>query len=353
MMANPYCEMRQRVNGCAVPKSVAPASVHPGACATQFSEDSARSFPVDCLPPVAAAMTRAIAEAVRTPETLVGCCILGLLSSAVGSGLRVQSSPIRVTRGNLYILGGAASGSGKSEAMRLAANPMMEYERELIENWRQHRQPRAEIERDMLADEIKALKKQYACIDADISEREQIMKVRLVKDARRRVLEAELQAPLLVVENITGESLASLLEIRGCLASISADAGIIFQNLLGRYGKKDDDIYLRAWSGDQSRVNRQTRERVALDGPCLAALWLTQPDKLDSIFEERTLRTGGFLPRFLVCHTGAKAQPIPKIAVGISSDTANNWAQIVRGLLHTFRGAGRPFTFVPTSGVRT
>jgi hypothetical protein len=347
MMTNPFYQAGQRVNGCASPESVAPANVQPSAIADPFGGGSSRSFPVDCLPPVAAAMTRAIAEAVRTSETLTGCCVLGILSSAVGAGLRVQSGPMRVTRGNLYISPGAESGSGKSETVRLAAKPMVEYEGELIENWRQHKQPVAEIERDMLVAEIKAFSKQCSCIDADISDREQIREVLLVKGARRRELEAELEMPILFVEDITGESLASLLETRGCLASISAEAGIVFENLL-RYGKKCEGIYLKAWSGDQIRVNRQTLARVALDGPCLAALWLAQPDRLDSLFKKSDLRTGGFLPRLLACQTGAKARPITKSPVGISPDTANAWTQIVRELMQTFRGASQPFTLIPT-----
>jgi hypothetical protein len=159
-----------------------------------------------------------------------------------------------------------------------------------------------------------------------------------------------------MVEDITSESLAVLLQNRGeCLASISADAGVIFNVLLGRYGKKDrtdDNIYLKAFSGDLCRVNRQGRGRVVLKLPCLAALWLTQPDKVDSLLKVRSLSTGGFLPRFLVCHTGAKAQPIPENAVRISPDTANAWTQIVRGLLHTFRGASRPLTFAPVRGAQ-
>ena len=65
-------------------------------------------------------MARAVCETVRVLESLPGCCMLGILSAAIGKGLQVKSGANRVTRGNLYILASAESGSGKSETFRHA-----------------------------------------------------------------------------------------------------------------------------------------------------------------------------------------------------------------------------------------
>ena len=78
-------------------------------------------------------MAEAIARTERTPETLAGCCVLGILSASIGAGLEVTSGPNRVTRGNIYIMPSAESGSGKSETFRHAAKPFFDYERDLIE----------------------------------------------------------------------------------------------------------------------------------------------------------------------------------------------------------------------------
>lgn len=53
--------------------------------------------------------------------------------------------------------------------------------------------------------------------------------------------------------------------------------------------------------------NRQGRGRVALDGPCLAALWLTQPDKFDSLFKIRTFKHRRFWERPERCIIGTEA----------------------------------------------
>ena len=46
-----------------------------------------------------------------------------ILSAAIGKGLQVRSGANRVTRGNLYVLLSAESGSGKSDTFRHAAKP--------------------------------------------------------------------------------------------------------------------------------------------------------------------------------------------------------------------------------------
>src|SRR5208283_1735793 len=93
-------------------------------------------FPLQHLPPAARTMAEAIARIERTPETLAGCCVLGFLSASIGAGLQVTSGPNRVTRGNLYILVSADSGSGKSENFRQVAKPFFAYEHEMTEHWK-------------------------------------------------------------------------------------------------------------------------------------------------------------------------------------------------------------------------
>jgi len=99
---------------------------------TQIAQS--QPFPLHCLPPVCEAMARAVCETVRVLESLPGCCVLGILSAAIGSGLQVRSGPNRVTRGNLYILPSAESGSGKSETFRHFAKPFLDFEGERLEN---------------------------------------------------------------------------------------------------------------------------------------------------------------------------------------------------------------------------
>ncbi len=318
-------------------------------------EPAAKPFPLHCLPPDVQAMAYAIAQTERTPESLAGCCTLGILSASIGAGLRIQSGAERFTRGNLYILASAESGSGKSETFRHAVLPFNEFDRELVTNWQRTILPGLQAEKELLESEIASLKKEAgkaegATARTDIRAKLEHKKAELAK------IEPQLHAPGLSVEDVTTEKLALLLSVRGeTLASLSPDAGAIVNNLLGRYAKgdrTDESIYLKAFSGDSCRVDRMGREPVVLNAPCLTALWLTQPDKVETLLTERSLTDGGFVPRTLLCHTNAEPRPIPEGAVGIPPSLRDDYRSLIRSLLETYRFASEVRTIQPSPAAR-
>ena len=317
-------------------------------------EPEAKPFPLHTLPESVAAMARAIADTERTPAALAGVCTLGFLSASIGRGLRVQSGPDRFTRANLYLVGSAESGSGKSETFRHAARPFMEFQSETLERWRLSTLPGLAAEKDILEAEIAQFKKRaFNSAGADSAEERGEIKAQLEqKKAQLAALEGTMHAPVFSVEDVTTERLAVLLSVRGeTLASLSPDAGGIVNNLLGRYSKlerTDEGIYLKAFSGDDCRVDRQSREPVVLKSPCLACTWLTQPDKVETLLGERSLTDGGLIPRILICHTNAEARPILEGATGIPADVREDYGQTIRGLLETYRLSPEPRTIHPS-----
>ena len=308
-------------------------------------------FPVDCLPSVVGDMARAIAAMERVPESLTGCCVLGILSTAIGAGLEVQSGAQRKTRGNLFILASAQTGTGKSESFRHAARPLFDYEKEITEQWRTSILPGLQADKELIESEILAIKKQAGKTESGI-DRE--ARRRELEEKKKRLLEIEsaLQSPVLMVEDVTTERLASLLAARGeVLASLSPDAGNIVSNLLGRYNKADrtdESIYLKAYSGDYTRVDRIGRPPVVLHHPCLLVLWLTQPDKLDTLLAERSLTDGGMIPRLLICHTNCQPTHITGDLQGIPSAVLSAYDRLIRDLLQTYRQAAEAHTIEPT-----
>jgi hypothetical protein len=318
-------------------------------------EEKISPFPLQHLPPAARDMAEAIARTERTPETLAGCCVLGFLSASIGAGLQVTSGPNRVTRGSLYIMASAESGSGKSETYRHAAKPFLAYERDMIEQWKAETLPSLQAEKEMLESEIAKLKKDAFKSESSM-ERAEIRGALQVKKKALADVDIKLIAPALCCEDVTSEKLAVMLaHNQEQLASLSSDAGSIVNNLLGRYSKldrTDESIYLKAFSGDYCRVDRQGREPVLLQHPCLAALWLVQPDKLETLLGKTELTDGGMIPRLLVCHTCAMPRPIVDGVEGIPAATANAWAMLVGKLIQTLRMAGEPFTVEPTPEAR-
>ena len=105
-------------------------------------EDSAAAatpFPTHCLPKDVREMATAITQSVLVPERLSGCCVLGILSASVGKGIHIQSGPDRFTRGNLFLMASADSGTGKSETIREAAKPLHSCEMEVRDQWKRRR----------------------------------------------------------------------------------------------------------------------------------------------------------------------------------------------------------------------
>jgi hypothetical protein len=308
-------------------------------------------FPVECLPAAASDMARAIAQTERVPESLTGCCVLGILSASVGTGLEVRSGAQRVTRGSLFILASAQSGTGKSESFRHAARPLFEYEREILEQWRRDTLPGLQAEKERIESETNALKKNVGKKESGI-DREATRREWEEKKKRLLELDSAMQSPVLTVEDITTERLASLLSKRGeVLSSFSPDAGNIVSNLLGRYNKldrTDESIYLKAYSGDYTRVDRIGRDPVVLHHPCLSALWLTQPDKLDTLLAERSLTDGGLIPRLLICHTNCQPTHITGDQQGIPGKVLSTYDNLIRDLLQTYRLATEAHTIEPT-----
>jgi hypothetical protein len=148
------------------------------------------------------------------------------------------------------------------------------------------------------------------------------------------------------VENVTVERLAVLLSrLRETLTSLSPDAGEVVNNLLGRYNRAertDETVYLKAWTGENCRVDRQGRDAIWLVRPWLSALWFVQPDKVSSLLAVESLKDGGFIQRLLLCHSGCRLRKLDEHgrtegAGEFSGEAAVAWEGLVRELVTAFR----------------
>ena len=304
-------------------------------------------FPLASLPPLVEAMAKEVCVTVLVPERLAGCCALGILSASIGAGLEIQSASNRVTRANLYILISAESGAGKSTAFRHMAKPLSAFEQERIMSWRENDRADLQSRRDLLEVDIHEAKKAYGK-EHHIDAGEELKQY----EAEMEALTQRLHEPCLVVEDITTERLAVVLSQNNeTIASLSSDALSIVNILLGRYNKldrTDEGLYLKCYSGDPIRIARMSRESISLNSPCLTALWLTQPDKLQSLLDEKSLNEGGLIPRLLACHTLCEPQEIPENPACISTVTEKAYAGLIYSLLSTYRLAPESFKLQPS-----
>jgi hypothetical protein len=314
-------------------------------------EPEAAPFPLDALPPAIAAIVAAVSQTERVPLALPAVCALAAMSAALGMGLEVASGPNRVTRANLFLLASAESGSGKSQTFRLIAAPLVDHQTSLLETWKQETSPQLQAEIRVLEREILALEKK-AAKTTEPTEHDRMVGELKFKLARKDELTLRAAMPCTIAQDVTTERLAVLLrDNREVVFSASADARKLVDNLLGRYnpGKTtDESLYLSAYSGDFVRVDRQGRDTVVLNNPCLALCWFVQPDLLATMLDEESLSASGFLPRLLICHTKAAPRRIEGEAQILSATVLNQWKQLNDDLLVTFHAANKPHRIMPT-----
>ncbi len=314
----------------------------------EADETETTPFPVDALPSAMANFITAVSVCERVPLALPAVCALGIASAAIGAGLQVASGPNRVTRGNLYLLASAESGSGKSETFRIIAAPLAESLGSLLlETWKLETAPQAQSEIRVLEREMDILEKQAAKATEPM-ERDRAIAQMKFKQASKDELKRRAEMPCIIGQDVTTERLAGLLrDNREVLLSASADARKLVDNLLGRYnpGKTtDESLYLSAYSGDYVRVDRQGRDSVILNSPCLALCWFVQPDLLIKLFDEESLSASGFLPRLLLCQTNAAPRRIEGEPQILAESVRAGWMQLIGDLLANFHAADKPHT---------
>jgi hypothetical protein len=315
-------------------------------------DDDQAEFPIWCFPTVMRDMAEAISESARIPLSLSGPLILGVISGAIGKGLELESGADRIIRGNLYMLGLGKSGTGKSSAFKLGAEPITAAEIGMLKFWREIRGPEIKAELRILDREIKSLEAVLGGKKKVDVDRSKLKKELAEKIAKVAYWQEELQEPRMIVEDVTQEALGVLLARNSeQLFSLSADAGKTLQNLEGRYmkekGKSDDDIYIKAYTGDRCVVDRIGRDPVILENPCLSLFWLIQPERAQRLFSNPDLRNGGFLPRCLIWDSRVEPTEQPEEDRPIPAKVQENFNNLLKGLLDTYHN-GKEHTIPPS-----
>jgi uncharacterized protein DUF3987 len=213
------------------------------------------------------------------------------------------------------------SATGKSLGIKYAVEPLWAFQQERVEPWQQNVQPELLARRGMLESEIKSLHGLCGAKERNPEkhrdfDREKVTQQLMKKHLELNEINEALRAPQLIIEDTTVEAAAVALRNNGEQAfSLSADAGKVILNLEGRYAKEgssiEDDLYLKAYSGDPHVVHRITRESIFLKSPCMTLLWFTQPDLFQRLICNERLLLGGFLARCLCCNTRAQPTELP------------------------------------------
>jgi hypothetical protein len=318
-------------------------------------------FPVHLLYPPLGGFVKAVAAALNIPCALPAVAALGAVAAALGRGLQIQTGTELFCRGNLYLIAAAMSGVGKSLGIKHATAPLWAFQEEQLRLWQQESQPDLLARRGMLESEIKSLQSRCKANERNPEkdsgfDRDEVKQQLIEKYRELTEVNEALRPPQLIVEDTTVEAAGvALRNNREQAFSLSADAGKAVQNLEGRYAKEgssiEDNLYLKAYSGDPHVVHRITRESILLRAPCMTLLWFTQPDLFQRLIRNERLRLGGFLARCPCCDTRVQPTELPPSLdddLPIPQKEKEDYHALIGTLARTYLEAKEPLT-VPRS----
>jgi DNA polymerase III delta prime subunit len=300
-----------------------------------------KPFPVHCLPLHAWSYLQDICKVDSVVPALPGACMLATLSMALGSGAELHTGKHRV-RGNLFVLGSAPSGTGKSVVFNRVVQPLLEHERLIVKNWEEKDLPAAKAM-------IKLLKQKQDILHKQSSKQSQSSDLILPElvDIERQLAaqERSLEKPSLIFGEATREKIVEMLSRspRETLASASAEARGCVNSLLGRYNAKtDEDVLVAAWTGDYYKLSRINRPETVLQNPCLSLLWLVQPDLMDQLLSVNSMSESGLLARTLLFEVSSMSQEKSAEPPLNSLPNGEAWGQLAHWLAKTAYGQSHP-----------
>lgn len=287
-------------------------------------------FPLDALPAELARFVEAVAVETQTPVDLGALAALGVLS-AVALGIAVVDCGNWEEELALYIMAVMPSGDRKSAVLRSVVAPLYKLEHE----WREAARP-AVLRQQTRQEALQARKGKLVRKVGELEDQTE----RAITQSDLDEVAAELDeigepvTPRLLADDATPEVLAGLLAKHGRLAILSPEAPLI-DNLIGRYDAKGSanlHLVCKAYSGEQTRIDRRARDSEQLDRPLLAITLAVQPHVLRGLIEHETARAQGLVGRFAYAvpesHLGSRRTDPPAAAAELHSA----WEHIVRGV---------------------
>lgn len=254
-------------------------------------------FPIDYMPVSIQPYLRALAESIQVPIDMVCCTALGLISLCNQDKYIVKVKNGWYEQINLYMLIIAAPSERKSPALSAQLKILNNYEMNYNNFYKlEFARTRTELKllkgkRENLINKItKGKSKDYDTDQQELSYLdEEIATFKQKKELK------------LYHDNITPEELGNVMvNEEGCSAIVSAEGGIFDMLAGGMYSKNVNiDIFLKAFSGDDFRVDRVSRDSVIIRNPTLTMLLFVQPNVIENMMSNRKFKGRGLTSRFL------------------------------------------------------
>lgn len=242
-------------------------------------------FPLGALPAWIGEFAADVARDIQVSADLPAQLGLIALATAAAKKAKIQIQGTWVEHLNLYVAIALPPSAGKSPAFRAMLKPLQDLEREM----------RALVEDDIVAAEARR--------DALVKRRKNMVDQQRSIDVAE--IDAELRAnpvpvrPQLTVDDATPEALVSILGQQGGRVALLSPEGDVFGMMGGRYSEKSNlTPYLKAWGGEDIKVDRIGRSQVDVVEAVLSIGLTVQPIVLEALADVE-MRGKGLAARFM------------------------------------------------------
>jgi hypothetical protein len=281
-----------------------------------FSQVDLPPFPLEIYPDWLRDYCVALTESMQTPPDLAGMLALSILSTACARRIKVEAWPGWAEPVNVYTVVSLAPGNRKSPVFRAMTAPLIHFEQQLTDRT-EGEIMRGEAELDVLKDRLEAAKRRASKVDGEHAIKAAFSDV---DDINGQIKDLHIPSrPKLIVDDVTPETVASILADQGGRLAILSPEGDIFAIMAGRYtsGQPNLGVYLRGHVGDPIRVDRRSRSEY-IKQPALTIGITTQPEVMRAFGANSAFRGQGLLARFFyalprstIGTRAAETAPIP------------------------------------------
>lgn len=260
-----------------------------------FAEYQLPTFPTDAFPEWLRNFVMALAHATQTLEDVAASIALSVLAACAARRYRISlgkwCEPL-----NLFLVAVLAPGNRKSAVHEELTRPLIAYEQNLIELERE-RIAKERTEYKILEARLERLQKEAA------KEKDKAKAVRLRTEAEDVATEFAGKTypvdPQLICDDVTPETLATLLAEQGSRIAMFSSEGGCFEVMAGRYSKGLNlEVYLKGHAGDDLRINRRGRSEY-VQRPALTIGITVQPEVMRGLAKNEAFRGKGLLGRWL------------------------------------------------------
>lgn len=290
-----------------------------------FTQHILPAFPVDAFPPAIRDYVLAVAETTQTPVDMAATAALAVLALCQQGKYRIKGKDDWIEPLNLFTVIVAEPSERKSAVISHMTGAVHRFESEY------NKQHSGAVERSRM--EKRILEKQQRNLE------EMVIKGKAqIEDLQNVAMQLanfrEVMPMRLYVDDVTTEKLTSVLaENNGTAAIVSAEGGI-FDMLAGIYTKNVNiDVFLKAHSGDDIRVDRIGRSSESISLPALTVLLAVQPSVLSGMMSNGVFRGRGLTARFMYCMPQSKVGERKYRTKPIPDEVSRCYEVLIRNLL--------------------